>query len=154
MVEPADAADAARLPARQIVVADDRPLPGAVFVLVILTADLAARSEPLLSQLAQSAAKYPEKLSGGSLYVLAGDRNIYRFQPGPRAFEGLKPFSGDDDLPDPILSAANAGLGKLVKGNRLNRRVDTPRLAGFPSRVNWSPTAGQVSADRTTPRGG
>jgi hypothetical protein len=114
-ISPRDVGDPTALSPCEIVVADDRPLPGRSLVLVVLTADLARSSQGVLDELKKVESRNRSQFVGGSLYLLTGDRKIYRFQPEAAALKGRVPFA-QDAYYEEILTTAVAGVRSCFGG--------------------------------------
>jgi len=92
-------------------------------VLVVLTVDLARSGNAVLEELKALEDNYRGQLVGGLLYLLAGDKNIYRMRPGPNVLKEHEPFNpaNEDSYYEAILNVATKRVGALF-GTRAEKR--------------------------------
>ncbi len=107
-VSPPDLNDLGHLKAIDISLADDRELKGQALVLVVLTDWVRRHETGLLNEL-KAMESSRDQLVGGSLYLLAGDKQIYRMRPTDGVFRSRQPFPPDADY-EMIL---NAGVDRV-----------------------------------------
>ena len=121
-VSPPDLNDPANLQAIDIRLADDRPLSGQALVLVVLNDELVRNGTALLNELKAMEESSRNQLVGGSLYILASDKQIYRMHPTGDPFRDRRPFPTDADY-GMILNAARDRVSSLFAGRARDRSL-------------------------------
>jgi hypothetical protein len=135
-VTPKAHADTAELAPLEINTADDQPLGGHALVLVIYSADLAANGQAMINELKTMQDRNREQLVGGSLYLLAGDKAIYRLPTDAEALGKRESFARDADH-ETILNAAV---------ERVQSRIDSRAVDKAETILVWQDTSETAKA--------
>lgn len=151
-VVPPDLKGPEKLGEIELTLADDRPLPGQMLVLLVWNDDMTRSGKVVLDELAAFTKVRGDKLVGGSVLVLSADRSIRRTTLDPASLKLLKPFPADAD-PDGVLEAAVKSVAERIAprvqgnppvtlvwqdyGNRAAVGVGKERFSGFPAGSAW-----------------
>jgi hypothetical protein len=139
-VTPKELADTAELAPLEITTADDQPLGGHALVLVIYSADLAANGPAMIRELKMVQDRNRDQLVGGSLYLLAGDKAIYRLPTDADTLGKRPSFALDVDY-ETILNAAV---------DRVQSRIDNRAVEKAETILVWEDLSekAKVGADQ------